>query len=127
MYNKKEMEMLSKEFLAEHNNELVKDLTEMRNQMNEMYSDYFSNIKPKYNSGVVDILMIDNLTNAEKMILLHLIELKKQGMDMVNIATAAKQINKGRAAYGKIVRVLCDKGYVKPHVRRGFYELNKVY
>lgn len=106
---------------------LINDLQSIKDQMNEMYTDYFSKIKPKYSSGITDILRMKDLTNAEKIIVLHFIELEKQGIDPVNIGTMCQQIGKCRAAYGKLVRTLCDKGYLKAHHRRGYYQLNKVF
>ena len=128
MYNKKEMEMLAKEFLAEERDHLVKDLVEMRTQMNEMYTDYFTNMKPVYNKtyDVMEVLKLP-LQPSQHVVLLHFIELEKQNIKEVNVASVCKQINKTPQAYGKTVRNLCELGYLSATHRRGTYKLNKVF
>jgi DNA-binding MarR family transcriptional regulator len=130
MYSKEKLESVMN---SQSKQDLETRLNELQSQMSVMYNDYFSNVKPKIAnteltiSEIRSILSIEDLTYGEKNILIHFITFAKEGITDVYISAAADDVNIKRSIYAKMVRKMCDKGYLRGTHKKGIYQLNKVY
>lgn len=84
--------------------------------------------QPKYKSiNYMQVLKLEDLTPNDKMILLHILDLQKRGIEQFTINSVCSELNLTPPAYAKTVRKLCDKGYCRASHKRGYYLLNKVF
>lgn len=74
------------------------------------------------NSTESGVFQIPNLSASEKLVMMHLYDLKSKGIHESHVVTSSSMLSYTRHGYLKIIKRLINKGYVKK-LKRGYYTL----